>query len=221
MEYSEEEFLMLSGIQHYAFCRRQWALIHIEQQWDENVRTAGGEIMHNRAHNPDLSESSNGVRIVRSLPVHSCELGLSGQCDVVEFRQCDEGIHLFGHNGLFSVYPIEYKRGKPKDTDIDKLQLVAQVMCLEEMLSTVIGEGCLYYGETRRREKVDITEELRARVRELSGEMHELYKSGATPKAKWQKGCNACSMKEICMPEINRTTSVREYIAERVESESL
>ncbi len=214
MEYPEEDFLMLSGIQHFAFCKRQWALIVIEQLWDENIHTADGEIMHKRAHDPSLTEKSKNVIIVRSLPVHSRTLGLSGQCDVVEFHRCEDGIRLNGHKGFFSVYPVEYKKGRPKGTEIDMLQLAAEIMCLEEMFSTEIIEGSLYYGETRRREKVPMTEELRSKVCEVSSEMHEMYKRGTTPKVKWHKGCNACSLKEICLPRLGNIKSVKTYIEE-------
>ena len=117
MEYEEDDYLMISGIQHFKFCRRQWALIHVEQQWAENVHTTVGELMHKRVHDPELKEKRKGLIIARALPVSSRKLGVSGTCDVVEFRQCENGIHLYGHRGQYSVYPIEYKKGKPKLTE--------------------------------------------------------------------------------------------------------
>ena len=151
MAYPEEEYLMISGIQHFKFCRRQWALIHVEQQWEENVHTVIGELMHKRAHDPYLTEKRAGVLVVRALPVASREMGVSGECDLVEFHKCEDGISLHGHRGQYSVYPVEYKKGKPKLTEEDRLQLAAQAMCLEEMFSTEIPEGAVFYGETRRR----------------------------------------------------------------------
>lgn len=219
MEYKEEDFLMLSGIQHFAFCRRQWALIHIEQQWAENVHTAEGELMHKRAHDPKLEEKSKDVLTVRALPISSRSLGVSGECDVVEFQKSDDGIKLYGHRGLYRVYPIEYKRGRPKNTDIDILQLTAQAMCLEEMFSVVIEEGALFYGEIRRREKVLITEELRRKVRKMFQEMHQLYQRGHTPKVRWNKSCNACSLKEICIPKLGKSKNVELYIEEMLSEE--
>ena len=145
MEYAEDNYLMLSGIQHFKFCRRQWALIHIEQQWAENVHTVVGELMHKKAHDPYLVEKRKDLLVVRSLPIASRIMGVSGECDVVEFQRCDNGIKLHGHRGTFLVYPIEYKKGKPKITEEDKLQLAAQVLCLEEMFSTEICEGALFY----------------------------------------------------------------------------
>ena len=126
MEYSEEDYLMISGIQHFKFCRRQWALIHIEQQWAENVHTVVGDLMHKRVHDPTLTEKRKDVILARALPVSSREMGVSGECDVVEFHKCEDGIRLYGHRGLYSIYPVEYKKGKPKLTEEDKLQLAAQ-----------------------------------------------------------------------------------------------
>ena len=127
MEYAEDDYLMLSGIQHFKFCRRQWALIHIEQQWAENVHTVVGELMHKRAHDPYLVEKRKDLLVARSLPIASRLLGVSGECDVVEFHRCEDGVKLHGHRGLFSVYPIEYKKGKPKVTEEDRLQLGGNV----------------------------------------------------------------------------------------------
>ncbi len=122
MEYSEEDYLIISGIQHFKFCRRQWALIHIEQQWAENVHTVVGELMHKRVHDPTLTEKRKDVILARALPVSSREMGVSGECDVVEFHKCEDGIRLYGHRGLYSIYPVEYKKGKPKLTEEDKLR---------------------------------------------------------------------------------------------------
>lgn len=219
MEYREDEFLMLSGIQHFAFCRRQWALIHIEQQWDENVHTVEGELMHKRAHDPQLKEKVKDILCVHALPICSRKLGISGECDVVEFRKSEDGVKLHGHRGLYEIYPIEYKKGKPKVTEIDILQLTAQSMCLEEMFSTEIKEGAIFYGETRRREKIFIANELRDQVREMLKEMHQYYQRGYTPKVKWSKSCNACSLKEICIPKIGKEVNVSEYIDRAIAEE--
>ena len=188
MEYAEEDYLMISGIQHFKFCRRQWALIHIEQQWAENEHTIIGELMHKKAHDPYLTEKRKDTIIARALPVASKEMGVTGECDVVEFHRCEDGIRLHGHRGLFSVYPIEYKKGKPKATEEDQLQLAAQAMCLEEMFSTQIMEGALFYGETKRREVVEITEALRREVKETFLEMHQYYERNYPQKAKRSKG---------------------------------
>ena len=212
MEYAEDKYLMISGIQHFKFCKRQWALIHIEQQWAENEHTVIGELIHKKAHDPYLTEKRKDTIIVRALPVASREMGVTGECDVVEFRRCEDGIRLHGHRGTFSVYPIEYKKGKPKISEEDRLQLAAQVMCLEEMFSTQIPEGALFYGETRRREIVEITEELRSEVKMMFQEMHQYYERRYTPKVKAGKGCNSCSLKDICMPRLGKVGSVKTYM---------
>lgn len=195
MEYSEDDYLMISGIQHFKFCRRQWALIHIEQQWAENEHTVIGKIMHKRVHDPYLTEKRKGVITARALPVSSRKMGVSGECDMVEFHVCQDGIRLYGHRGMYSIYPIEYKKGKSKLSDEDRLQLAAQAMCLEEMFSTKVPEGAVFYGETRRRESVEITEALREEVCRMFQEMHKYYERRYTPKVKYTKACGACSLR--------------------------
>ena len=219
MGYSEDDYLMISGIQHFKFCRRQWALIHIEQQWAENAHTAVGELMHKKVHDPTLREKRKDVIIARALPVSSRELGISGECDLVEFHRCEEGIKLHGHRGYYSVYPIEYKKGKPKISEEDKLQLAAQAMCLEEMFMTEIPEGALFYGETRRREPVEITEMLRDELKSMFREMHEYYARKYTPKVKYSKSCNACSLKDICLPRLGKSIFVQTYINKMLKEE--
>lgn len=217
MDYKEDDYLMISGIQHFRFCRRQWALIHIEQQWAENVHTVVGELMHKKAHDPYVSEKRKDVLVTRALPVSSRNLGISGECDVVEFHKRDEGVKLQGHKGLYEIYPIEYKKGKPKESEEDILQLVAQAMCLEEMFSVNISEGAIFYGETRRREPVRITEELREEVKNMAMEMHHYYKRKYTPQVKSNKRCTSCSLKDICMPRLGKVISVRKYVEQALE----
>ena len=181
MEIKEEDYLMLSGIQHFVFCQRQWALIHIEQQWAENEHTTAGELLHKNAHDPYFNEKRKDIIISRAMPVVSRSMGVSGECDIVEFRKVPDGISLHGHRGLYQVYPVEYKKGSPKAGNADILQLTAQALCLEEMFSAEVKEGAIFYGETRRREK-------------------------------WSKSCNACSLKDICLPKLGKTPNVKEYI---------
>lgn len=215
--YEPDDCLMISGLQHFRFCRRQWALIHIEQQWAENLRTVEGELMHERAHDEGLRESRGDTIITRSLRVYSLTLGLSGQCDVVEFRRSAQGVPLAGHDGLWLPYPVEYKRGKPKDDGCDELQLCAQAMCLEEMLCCTIDSGALFYGEPRRRTRVEFTDALRQEVIDDAAEMHELYRRGHTPRVKPTKSCNACSLKELCLPRLSRTGTVAAYLRDNME----
>lgn len=217
--YKEDEYLMLSGLQHFAYCRRQWALIHIEQQWAENERTVDGKLFHNVAHNDEKIEKRGNVLITRGLPIKSAVLGLSGICDVVEFHKDFAGIELYSQDDLWLPYPVEYKKGLPKENDADEIQLCAQAICLEEMLLCQIESGSLFYGESRRRKKVEFTPELRSRVQSMATEMHELWKKGYTPKVKPQKGCNACSLKEICVPKLNKMKPVETYIEKRLSGE--
>ncbi|MBQ7146533.1 MAG: CRISPR-associated protein Cas4 [Lachnospiraceae bacterium] len=212
MAYNEEDYLQLSGIQHFLFCRRQWALIHIENQWKENLRTTEGKILHERAHQEGTTESRGDMLIMRGLRVSSSRLGISGQCDVVEFHRDKLGVSIVNREGLWTVNPVEYKRGVPKVDQFDEAQLCAEAMCLEEMLNTDIPEGTLYYGETRRRIQIAFTEELRQIVISSFEEMHRLFERGYTPKAKTGKWCNACSLKEICLPVLMKQESVRSYV---------
>lgn len=212
--------IMLSGIQHFAYCRRQWALIHVEQQWAENERTIDGNLMHRRAHDALQTESRGNLLIMRGLRIRSYEMNITGVCDVVEFHKDDEGIELSGYDGMWSVYPVEYKRGEPKLHNADELQLCAQAMCLEEMLMCNIEEGSLFYGETRRRERVLFTQELRQRVRAMFQEMHGYMDRGYTPSAHPDKGCNACSLKELCLPRLHRGGSVKDYMRRHMEEGS-
>ena len=217
MSYSEEEFLQLSGLQHFKFCRRQWALIHIEQQWAENFRTMDGALMHENAHNADFRESRGDLLITRGVSVFSTTLGVSGKCDVLEYHRGAAGIPIRGKEGIWQPYPVEYKRGCPREDTGDTLQLCGQAMCLEEMLCCDIPEGALYYGEIRRRVPVPFTEELRCQVRELLAQMHDLYRRGHTPRVKTSKSCNACSLKELCLPKLMKTRSVAAYLKDAME----
>lgn len=217
MAYNEEDYLQLSGLQHFSFCHRQWALIHIEQQWAENLRTVDGRILHEKAHDSAAREKRGDLIVTRDMRIHSSVLGISGSCDVVEFHRGADGIPLPGREGLWQPYPVEYKRGEPKITDADRLQLCAQAMCLEDMLCCDIPEGAIFYGEIRRREVVDLDEELRSRVRELLSQMHDLYRRSRTPKVKPTKGCNACSLKELCLPKLVKKRSVLDYLRTSME----
>ena len=217
MAFKDEEYLQLSGLQHFSFCRRQWALIHIEQQWAENVRTADGRILHEKAHDGSIREKRGSLIITRDMSIHSPSLGISGKCDIVEFHRSDAGIPLPDQEGLWQPYPVEYKRGSPKITDADRLQLCAQAMCLEEMLCCDIPEAALYYGEIHRREVVDLDPELREKVRALTREMHELYRCQHTPKVRPARGCSACSLKELCLPKLMKKRSAAEYLRKSLE----
>ena len=186
--FTEDQFIAISALQHWLYCPRQCALIHLEQAWSENRFTAEGRVMHRKAHDgPD--ETRAGVRITRGMPVASAALGLTGQCDVVEF-------HADG-----TTMPIEYKRGKPKSHRADEVQLCAQAICLEEMLGISIPSGALFYGEKRRRTDVDFDQGLRDLVISTTMSVRECFGSGRTPLAEYEpRRCDACSLIDLCQP---------------------
>ncbi len=219
-EFITEELLPLSGLQHFQFCRRQWALIHIEQQWKENILTVEGKILHKRVDDPFFTEVRKDVIIARSVPISSYRLGLVGVCDVVEFTRSNNGIPIHGYEGKYLPKPIEYKRGTQKKDQSDDVQLCAQAMCLEEMLSTSIERGSFYYGENRRRLEIDLTEELRNLVKDLSKEMHHYFSRGYTPKVKPSKACQSCSLADICLPVLQeKVISAKKYIQLQIDSD--
>ncbi len=216
MEYKEDDFLLLSGIQHFEFCKRQWALIHIEQQWQENLRTIEGEILHEKTHDDTVKEKRGDIIISRGMKIFSYTLGITGTCDVVELHKDSQGVNIFGRTGKYKPVPVEYKRGKPKEDASDVLQLCAQAMCIEEMLLCQIPEAYLFYGETKRRLKIVFDNELRDHVKIIFKEMHELYDRRYTPKVKISKSCKACSLTEVCMPKLCKNPSALNYIKKNI-----
>lgn len=213
---TEDDYLMISGIQHFDFCKRQWALIHIEQQWEENVRTVEGQYLHRNVDQPFFREKRGDKLTVRSLRVQSHELKITGVCDVVEFIEDDTGVFIPKLDSKYILRPVEYKRGKPKKSDIDIMQLTAQAMCLEEMLVCKIDVGYIFYNEIKRRQEVNFTEELRDKVRQTVDEMQKLFVRKHTPKVKTGTWCRSCSMKDICLPELLSKESASGYINRRL-----
>lgn len=215
MQYEDDDMLMLSGIQHFAFCPRQWALIHIEQQWEDNRLTIEGEIMHQHVDNPFYRQKMGSMVCLRSVSIASKSLGLYGLTDVVELHPSDSPLNAITHPkypGYWRPYPIEYKHGKPKENNMDAVQLAAQAMCLEEQYGIRIPEGALYYGEIRNREIVEFTEELRAEVKHLAMAMHAVYDSKQLPRAEKKPYCRSCSIKDVCMPQINDNKCASRYL---------
>ncbi|MBO8164192.1 MAG: CRISPR-associated protein Cas4 [Brevibacillus sp.] len=213
---------MISGIQHFAFCQRQWALIHIEQQWHENVLTTQGQHVHRQVDDDHFDETRGILRIVRSMPILSEKLRIRGIADMVEFRRVnektDETIVLDGRQGFWTVVPIEYKRGKPKNDDRDIVQLCAQAICLEEMLNVVVPAGIIYYAEIRRRVRVELTKEHRQRVQALVETMRHYYDEAITPRAVYKKHCQQCSLLTICQPKLSAAgaRSAAAYIMQHI-----
>ena len=212
MQQSEEDYLTISSIQSFTFCKRQWALIHIEQQWEENALTAQGRQVHTRVDQPFMREKRDNRLIVRAMPVKSSELGITGICDVVEFIKDENGVEIHGMEGKFCAYPVEYKHGKPKTGNEDIFQLVAQAICLEEMLLCKIETGAIFYNETKRRIEVSFTDELKAQVKATVKNMQDYYKRRHTPKVKTGRHCNNCSLKNVCLPNLMNKQSVKKYI---------
>jgi CRISPR-associated exonuclease Cas4 len=202
--YTTEDLIQLSALQHMVFCERQCALIHIEQTWTESGRTAEGRIMHERVHD-ESRESRGDIRIGYGVSLRSLRLGLIGKADVVEFhRQPD---------GSWQPFPVEYKRGKPKADDCDKVQLCAQAICLEEMLSVAIPAGALFYGQTWHRLDVVFDESLRRETEETARRAHALIASGRTPPPAYEKRCESCSLMADCLPKtIQKRRSVKSYL---------
>lgn len=203
---------MISGIQHFVFCRRQWALIHIEQQWADNVLTIEGQELHKKADQPLIREKRGDKLIVRAMPVQSYELGITGICDVVEFLKDPNGVSIQQSEGTYRPSPVEYKRGKPKSDNSDILQLLAQAVCLEEMLVCEINEGYIYYNEVKHREKIIFTETHRQQLKNMVEEMHQYFSRRYTPKVKTGKFCLKCSLQNTCLPTLMNKRSVKSYI---------
>lgn len=217
MDYNEENsYLMLSGIQHFQFCKRQWALIHIEQQWEENVRTIEGKYLHQKADQPFIKEKRGNKLTVRAMPIKSNELKITGICDVVEFIKDNSGIEINSAEGKYIAHPIEYKRGKPKMNDADVLQLTAQAMCLEEMLLCEINTGYIFYNEIKHRVEVPLTANDKSKVRSIVTEMYDYYKRKHTPKVKTGSFCKNCSLQNICLPKLMNKRSVKSYIEGKI-----
>jgi CRISPR-associated exonuclease Cas4 len=197
--FAESDLLPLSALQHLAFCERQWALIHLEQQWSENRLTAEGRLLHENADS-ETTEIRDGIRTCRGLRIRSLHYGIAGRADVVEF-----------HPGT-GPRPVEYKRGKPKATDMDEVQLCAQAFCLEEMLNVSIPEGSLFYGEPRRRTAVPFDQALRQRVQSLIQRLHALTRAGVTPLPVFAPKCKSCSLLEVCEPKVTAGKSAKLYM---------
>lgn len=221
--YSDDDMLMLSGIQHFRFCPRQWALIHIEQQWEDNRLTIEGEIMHKNVDTPFYRQKCGNIITLRSVNVASQSLGLYGVTDIVELHPSESAINSITHPkypGFWQPFPVEYKRGKPKKNQIDEVQLAAQSMCLEEQYGITINYGALFYGETRRRVDVEISEELRQIVTSCANSMHEIFQSGLLPSINKGKHCAKCSLNNICMPESADCSTVANYLKRNLYEET-
>ena len=191
--FAEDDLVMISALQHFLYCPRQCALIHIEQQWTENVYTAEGRVLHERVHTAGR-ESRRKSKVEFDVPIRSLTLGVVGRADIVEFHMQDDG--------AWQPFPVEYKRGRPKKDSSDRVQLCAQAICLEEMLDVEVPAGALYYGQKKRRHEVVFDAALRQETLETAIKVHELLRSNVTPAPQYNKGCESCSFFDSCLPNI-------------------
>ena len=202
--YIEDQFIQLSALQHYVFCPRQCALIHVDDVWNDNVFTVKGNILHEKV-DTDTYETRGALKTVRALKIHSFRLGLAGQCDVVEFRKSDQGMEIL---------PVEFKAGQPKQNISDEVQLCAQALCLEEMLDTKVKKGVFFYGRIRRRVQVDISPQLRQQTEEIIAAVHEIVSRKHVPTAKYAAKCKSCSLEDMCQPKAMNERKLRAYMKE-------
>lgn len=214
--YDEDDYLMLSGIQHFCFCRMQWALIHLEQVWEDDDRTVSGSIFHEKVDEVS-KETRRDLVVRRAVRVSSPSLGISGRCDVVEFIEDPNGHRVDGMVGLFKVRPVEYKVGRRKSDDCNRMQLCAEAIALEESLHTTVEEGALFYGKERRREIVPIDESLRSRTSLIAEEMHEMFVTHELPEPVEMPHCKRCSLSNLCLPGVGRRSKVGRYLSRMAE----
>jgi len=221
----EDMLIPLSSLQHLVFCERQAALIHIERMWSDNPLTLEGSHLHRTVDKTAPRREVRGdLVILRGLPLRSHRLGLTGRADVVELHRVPTkgaglseptratGVRFKGLEGLWRPYPVDYKRGKPKDNRCDEIQLCAQALCLEEMLDVDVPEGALFYDRVQRRHEVLFDAELRELCSTAAVRMHELMKHAETPKARKQPKCKRCSLAELCLPKAMTKRSASGYL---------
>lgn len=216
MPYSDDDCIAISGLQHLAFCKRQWGLIHLNQEWAENYLTAQGKIMHERVDS-GYQEFRRGVKQFSGLHVRNMDLGLYGRMDVLEVEQT-EGPYVkipwIKLSGNWRLRPVEFKHGKPKDHNADLIQLCAQALCLEEMTGLPVNEGSIFYCELRRRTEFEFDEDIRAETIGLAKEAHRLIASGKVPEAEENHNCKSCSLMDFCQPNIGNQKKLKDYYQE-------
>lgn len=223
MSYTEDQMLLLSGIQHYMFCPRQWALISLEQQWAENRLTAEGRILHKNVDDPEYRQKNGLCITLRSVSIASQTLGLYGLTDAVELSPTDnteDSIQQPGYPGYWKPMPIEYKHGHKKHDETDEVQLAAQVICLEEQYHIHIFRAALFYWETRTREYVNIDDNLRNLTHECAVNMHKIFEERKTPEPIHNKHCINCSMYDLCLPKLNKCGSASSYLENQLYEET-
>lgn len=214
--YKNDTLLMISGIQHFIYCERQWALIHIEQIWKDNIRTFKGNVFHKKVDNPYITETRDNVIISRYIPLASNKLGIKGIADCVEFHLDKNGIIIQGKKGKYKIIPIEYKVGDVKNHDADKFQLCAQAICLEEMFNTTIDKGYLFYGKSHKKYEICFNETLKENIHKTLDNMRFYFENGITPKPHYKSNCKNCSLYDLCLPKLNN--NIDNYIDSYINS---
>jgi CRISPR-associated protein Cas4 len=202
--YTEDDFILISALQHYIFCPRQCALIYIDDVWQENLFTVRGDILHEKV-DTDSYETRGDVKMVRGLRIHSYKYGIVGRCDIVEFKQTSKGKEIL---------PVEFKAGQPKEDISDKVQLCAQVFCLEEMLNTQINKAAFFYGKIRRRNVIDIDLQLRTQTEEVINNVRRLISEKRIPIIGYSAKCRNCSLISVCQPKAMNKRKLQNYIKE-------
>lgn len=207
----DADLIPVSALQHYLYCPRQCALVHLEQQWAENRQTAEGRLLHQRSDVPQV-ERRRGVRTVTAMPLLALGLGITGKADVVEFH---------AEEGRERAFPVEYKRGRPKAHRADEVQLCAQALCLEAMLGYPVESGALFYGQTRRRKEVRFDAELRALTARTITDARAMLASGITPTARYEpKRCDRCSLFDLCQPRLLGRRRVEDWLRTQLDEEA-
>lgn len=215
--FSDDELVPISALQHLMFCERQWSLIHLEGVWGENRFTAEGKVLHEKVHGND-AETRRQLRVARGLALRSLVWGLIGKADVVEFHRlpdvcAGEAARLPGRKGLWRPYPVEFKLGRPKLERCDEVQLCAQALCLEEMLSAPVPVGALFYGRPQQRKEVMIDRELREETVRVLARLRQLKNGDDQPRARLDQKCDSCSLVDTCLPKLQkRRRSVKTYL---------
>lgn len=221
--FDPDDYLMLSGIQHYAFCPRQWALINIEQVWDDNRLTAEGQLMHSNVDNPAYRQKNGELITLRRLAIASGSLGLYGFSDAVELTPSaspEKAVTHPAYPGLWRMHPVEYKHGRPKPDLRDKVQVAAQAICLEEMFDTLIPEGSVFYGDSNRRITFEIDKGLRSFTIGCAIEMHRIFDAGIIPEPVYKPHCRNCSLLDKCIPQTPSSTAVGKYLKSNLYEET-
>ena len=216
----DDDSIPISAIKQYIYCKRRFGLIFIDREWGSNYKIVEGDLLHNKVNDPYFNEKRGDIYVSRSIPVYSDKLNVYGIADIVEFTKCDSGVKLEGKYGLWSINPIDYKNGKPEQSGADECQLCAVALCLEEMFSTDIIKGDLFYGKLKRRVEVIFTEELREKTLYAIADITKMLDELSIPEKPVNQICSLCSLVDICLPEaFNKTRRNRSDITNLIKRE--